>query len=44
VTTPIAIGAIFVLVIVPVEPVMRVMKPDPMHRKLEPEAASYRIE
>jgi hypothetical protein len=43
VTTPIVMGAIFFIIIVPVGLIMRVMKHDPMHRKFEPQAASYRI-
>lgn len=44
VTTPIVMGTIFVVVIVPVALVMRVMQRDPMRRKFEPDTASYRIQ
>jgi saxitoxin biosynthesis operon SxtJ-like protein len=44
VTTPIVMGAIFFLIIVPVGLIMRVMKRDPMRRSFQRDMASYRIE
>lgn len=43
VTTPLVIGAIFYVLIVPVGLVMRLIKRDPMRRGFERDAASYRI-
>ena len=44
VTTPIVIGALFFIVIVPTGLVMRLAKSDPMRRRIDRDAASYRIE
>jgi len=44
ITTPVVMGAIFVIIIVPVALIMRLMKRDPMRRKFEPGVASYRIQ
>lgn len=44
VTTPIVMGAIFFVIIVPVGLIMRVMKRDPMRRSFQRDVASYRIE
>jgi hypothetical protein len=43
VTTPIVMGAIFFVIIVPIGLVMRLMKRDPMRRSFERDATSYRI-
>jgi hypothetical protein len=43
VTTPIVMGVIFFVIIVPVGLVMRVMKRDLLRRTFEPDTASYRI-
>ena len=43
VTTPIVMGAIFFVIIVPVGLIMRTGKRDPMRRAFEPDATSYRI-
>jgi hypothetical protein len=43
VTTPIVMGAIFFVIIVPVGLIMRIGKRDPMRRAFEPGATSYRI-
>ena len=44
VTTPIVMGAIFFVIIVPVGLIMRVMKRDPLRRSFQRDVASYRIE
>ena len=43
ITTPLLMTVIFVLVIVPVALILRVLKKDPMRRKLERDASSYRV-
>jgi hypothetical protein len=43
VTTPIVMGAIFFVVVVPVGLVMRIAKRDPLRRGFERDAKSYRI-
>jgi len=43
VTTPIVIGVLFVVVIVPIALVMRVAKSDPMRRELDRTATTYRV-
>jgi amino acid transporter len=43
ITTPILMTAIFVLVIVPVALVLRLLKKDPMCRKFDRDASSYRV-
>ena len=43
VTTPIVIGVLFVVVIVPIALAMRVVKSDPMRRTLDRTAATYRV-
>lgn len=42
ITTPVLMTVIFVLVIVPVALVLRLLKKDPMRRKLDRDASSYR--
>ncbi|MFK7954825.1 MAG: SxtJ family membrane protein [Lysobacterales bacterium] len=43
ITTPVLMTAVFVFTIVPTALVMRVIKRDALHRKLSPEADSYRV-
>jgi hypothetical protein len=43
VTTPIVLGLVFYLLFLPVGWVMRLSGKDPMARRLEPDAASYRV-
>jgi Saxitoxin biosynthesis operon protein SxtJ len=43
VTTPIVMGAIFFIIVVPVGLVMRIAKRDPLHRTFERDAKSYRV-
>lgn len=42
VTTPLILGLVFFLVFVPVAAVMRLLRHDPMRRRLQPGAESYR--
>ena len=44
VTTPIIMGALFFVVIVPVGFLMRLAKNDPLHRRFDPSATTYRTE
>jgi hypothetical protein len=44
ITTPLIMGAIFALVIVPVGLVMRIARHDPLRRQLDRDVGSYRIE
>jgi Saxitoxin biosynthesis operon protein SxtJ len=44
VTTPIIMGVLFFVVIVPVGFVMRMMNSDPLHRRLDRGLTSYRVE
>ncbi len=43
ITTPLLMTLIFVLVIVPVALILRLLKKDPMRRKLDADAPSYRV-
>jgi hypothetical protein len=43
ITTPVLMTVIFVLVIIPVALVLRVLKKDPMYRKFDRDASSYRV-
>ncbi len=43
VTTPLILGAVFFLVIMPMGLVMRLFGHDPMNRRFDAEAASYRV-
>lgn len=43
ITTPLLMTVIFVLVIVPVALILRLMKKDPMRRKFDADAPSYRL-
>lgn len=43
VTTPIIMGAVFYIVLTPMGLVMRLAGKDPMERKREPQASSYRV-
>ena len=43
ITTPVLMTAIFVVVIVPVALVLRLLKKDPMRRKFDRDASSYRV-
>ena len=43
VMTPLVLGTVFFLVILPAGLVMRLAGNDPMHRRLDPDAASYRV-
>lgn len=42
VTTPLIMGAVFILVVFPVGLVLRLFRPDAMRRRFEPEVDSYR--
>ncbi len=44
VTTPIVLGTLFYVVIVPVGFMMRLTKPDPLRRRFDRSATTYRIE
>ena len=43
ITTPIIMGAVFFVVITPVSLLMRLLGKNPLARKLNPEAATYRV-
>ena len=43
ITTPLLMTIIFLLVILPVALILRLLKKDPMHRKLDVAAKSYRV-
>ncbi len=44
VTTPLILTLVFLLTIVPTALVMRLLKRDPLHRRLDTEAKTYRVE
>jgi polyferredoxin len=43
VNTRIILGAVFIALILPISIIMRLMSKDPLHRRLEKDAASYRV-